>query len=197
MLAGHFGLAAAVKARQPEVPLWALMVSTHLLDIVFVPLFLMGIETMEPVGEGGYGGAIINASYSHSLAGAVLISVIAALIAWRLWTRRAAVIIGSLTFSHWLLDLLVHRPDMPILPGNIGNLPLLGLRLWEWPAASMAVEGLLVLAGAVLYFRSVLARSSSLSAKGGIRLRGRAYLAGSVMAALLIICLVMDILSLN
>ena len=48
MIAGHFGLAAAVKAKEPQIPLWSLMLSTQWLDVVFVPLFVTGIESMEP-----------------------------------------------------------------------------------------------------------------------------------------------------
>jgi hypothetical protein len=56
MFAGHFGLAAAVKAKAPEVPLWALMVGTQLLDLAFMPLLLSGIETMDQTSHGsGYG----------------------------------------------------------------------------------------------------------------------------------------------
>jgi hypothetical protein len=58
MFAGHFGLAAAVKAFEPKVPLWALMVSTQLMDLVFVPLLLTGVESIEPIEEGGYGESI-------------------------------------------------------------------------------------------------------------------------------------------
>ena len=46
MIAGHFGFAAAVKSREPETPLWALMLATVWLDVVFVPLYLSGIETV-------------------------------------------------------------------------------------------------------------------------------------------------------
>ncbi|RCW51860.1 permease [Paenibacillus prosopidis] len=191
MFAGHFGLAAAVKAMEPKVPLWALMVSTQLLDIAFVPLLLTGVESMETIGDGGYGEAIIHADYSHSLVGALFLSVIAGLIAWRVWNRRSAVIIGSLTFSHWLLDLLVHRSDMAILTGNYGDLPLLGFRLWELPTVTAIVEIALVLVGAVLYFRSVMARSGGLN---GVK-RYQPYLAGSLMALLLILSFVSDYFS--
>lgn len=191
MFAGHFGLAAAVKAMEPKVPLWALMVSTQLLDIAFVPLLLTGVESMETIGDGGYGEAIIHADYSHSLVGALVLSLIAGLIAWRVWNRRSAVIIGSLTFSHWLLDLLVHRSDMPILTGNFGDLPLLGFRLWELPTVTAIVEIALVLVGAVLYFRSVMVRSGGLK---GVK-RYQPYLAGSLMALLLILSFVSDYFS--
>jgi hypothetical protein len=71
MIAGHFGFAAGVKAAEQQTPLWALMVGTVWLDIVFVPLFLMRIETLEPVAglTGGYAGNIIHADYTHSLLG--------------------------------------------------------------------------------------------------------------------------------
>ncbi|MDF2963611.1 MAG: permease [Paenibacillus sp.] len=83
MFAGHFGLAAAIKAKKPEIPLWALMLSTQLLDVIFVPLFIMGVETMEPIGSNGYGEVIIHADYSHSLVGALMIALAAGLSAWR------------------------------------------------------------------------------------------------------------------
>jgi membrane-bound metal-dependent hydrolase YbcI (DUF457 family) len=197
MFAGHFGLAAAVKVIEPKVPLWALMVSTQLLDIAFVPLFLAGVEKLEPIGDGGYGEAIIHADYSHSLVGALVLSVIAGLIAWRLWNRRSGVIIGSVAFSHWLLDLLVHRSDMPILTGNLGEFPLLGFSLWELPTVTAVLEIALVLIGAVMYFRSVVARARGSAGQGSgtvVRI-GRAYLAGSLMAVLLILSFVSDYFS--
>src|SRR5689334_6791662 len=142
MFAGHFGLAAAVKSQQPRVPLWALMLSTQLLDVLFAPLYLFNIETLEraPGAKGGYGGAITHADYSHSLVGAVLIALCAGLLAWRLWGKSAGLIISSVVVSHWLLDLLVHRADLAILPGNLGHLPRLGFGLWVYPALSAALE---------------------------------------------------------
>src|SRR5690242_14143094 len=147
MFAGHFGLAAAVKSKQPTVPLWALMLSTQLLDVFFVPLYLMHIETMQPASGTnglGYGEAIIHADYTHSLVGALLIALCTGLIAWRPWGRRGALVIAAVVFSHWLLDLLVHRADLPILPGNLGNLPRLGFGLWATPLVSIVLELLLI-----------------------------------------------------
>jgi hypothetical protein len=62
-------------------------------------------------------------------------------------------VIGAVVFSHWILDLIVHRPDLPILPGNAGNLPLLGFGLWQFPVISALLELAIVLAGVYLYFR--------------------------------------------
>jgi hypothetical protein len=56
--------------------------------------------------------------------------------------------------SHWLLDLIVHRPDMPVLPGNLGGLPRLGLGLWTQPLLLPALELSLIAVGSFLYWRT-------------------------------------------
>jgi membrane-bound metal-dependent hydrolase YbcI (DUF457 family) len=156
MIAGHFGLAAIVKSREPETPLWALMLATVWLDIVFVPLYLAHIETVEPLHGTGlvYGGSIIHADYTHSLVGAILLSGLLGAFAGRLWGSRNGIVVGLVSFSHWLLDLVVHHDDMPILPGALGNLPKLGFGLWQFPIASIIVELSLVLIGAWAYWRA-------------------------------------------
>ena len=88
MIAGHFGLAAAVKSRVPEAPLWALMVATVWLDVLFVPLFMSGVEPLvEAPGLHGYGAAIIHADYTHSLVGALVIAAVFGLVAAIPWGR--------------------------------------------------------------------------------------------------------------
>ena len=63
-------------------------------------------------------------------------------------------LLGAVAFSHWVLDLIVHRGDMPVLPGNAGNLPLLGFGLWGTPVASILLEAVLFALGVFLYWRS-------------------------------------------
>src|SRR5438270_10250442 len=142
MLAGHFGLAAAVKARQPQLPLWSLMLATQLLDVLFLGTYALGIEKLQPVPgtTGGYGNYIITADYTHSLVGAFVISALATIVTWIFWGRRNAWIIGAVVFSHWILDFIVHRGDLAILPGNAGNLARLGLGLWQIPWVVAAIE---------------------------------------------------------
>jgi hypothetical protein len=156
MIAGHFGFAAAVKSCEPQTPLWALMLATAWLDVVFVPLYLSGIETMQPAdkAQSGYGALIIHADYTHSLVGMTILSAILGGLAGLLWGRRPGIVIGLVAASHWLLDLFVHRADLPILPGNIGDLPRLGLGLWRYPLVSFSIELVLVLLGAWLYWRA-------------------------------------------
>jgi hypothetical protein len=158
MIAGHFGFAAAVKSREPQVPLWSLMLACQWMDVVFVPLFALGIERIVPVATAGphmgYGEGVIYADYTHSLLGALVLAAAYGLVsAWR-WGRRNGIVLAAVVASHWALDLVVHRADMPILPGNAGNFPRLGLGLWSAPVASALVELALVLIGAYLYWRA-------------------------------------------
>ncbi|MFI6579007.1 permease [Nocardiopsis sp. NPDC050513] len=180
MLAGHFGVAGIVKAWRPALPMGALLVAAQLPDLVFGPLALLGAETMEPAEPGltGYGSLLITAPFSHSLVSnlvvAFLVGGLTHLFLRGRWGRDAGLVLGGVVFSHWLLDLLVHRPDLPVLPAGGGDLPLLGLGLWELPVATGVVEGALVLAGTVLYtwrtFRDVPGRTRASLYSAGIGL---------------------------
>ena len=198
MVAGHFGLAAGVKSGAPSAPLWALMLATQWLDVFFVPLYLMGIETIDAVDlahPNAYGGGIIHAIYTHSLVGALVLSAVAGGLAWSRWGQRVGVVIGGVAFSHWLLDLIVHRADLPILPGNAGGLPELGFGLWRYPVVSALVELALVLVGAYLYYR----RATALPASGPIsedELRRRRLTATGVVTGLMILCLAANVVGL-
>jgi hypothetical protein len=167
------------------------MISTQLLDIIFVPLYLSGVETIEPIGNGHSKEILIHANYTHSLFGALLIACLAGLLAWRIWGQRSGVVISAMVFSHWILDLLVHRADLPIFPGNLGNLPLLGFGLWKWSAVSISLEAAIVVLGSILYFRSALSRIKTSSSNNKKSLK-KAIIAGTVMGALLILSLIFD-----
>jgi hypothetical protein len=82
-------------------------------------------------------------------------------------------VLGTVVFSHWLLDLVVHRADMPILPGGHGTMQRLGLGLWRFPNAAMSAELALVIAGAWLYWRATRQTVASVPSP-----RRRANLAG-------------------
>ncbi|WP_017590456.1 hypothetical protein [Nocardiopsis ganjiahuensis] len=191
MLAGHFGVAGIVKAWRPGIPMAALLVATQLTDLVTLPLAAAGVETLEPAEPGltGYGSLLITAEYSHSLSVNVLLAVlVGGLVHYFLrdrWGRDAGLVVGGVMLSHWLLDLLVHRPDLPFLPGNAGDLPLLGFGLWETPVAAAAVEGALVLAGVVLYTWRTLRDQPG---------RGRAWGYSAGIALLLVGSFVFDLL---
>jgi hypothetical protein len=190
VIAGHFGFAAGVKAKERQVPLWSLMLATAWLDVVFIPLYLAGIETIEPAADatGTYGGGIIHADYTHSLVGAAALSLVfGAAFGWR-WGRRTGTVLGLVALSHWVLDLIVHRPDLPILPGDGGGLPDFGFGLWRDPTAAAIVELLIVVVGSWLYWRA--ARQTA-AAAGGAQ-TGRANLAGAMVLVFGLVVLFFD-----
>lgn len=151
MVLGHFGVAAAAKPAAPAVPVWAMMLASQAMDILFIPMVVLGLES---ITMGAYGQGVIRAYYTHSIVGALVIAWLCYLIGKWVWkTPRAAWTLGLLSASHWLLDLVVHRQDMPVLPGNLGNLPLLGLGLWNYPLAAFGTEIVLALIGLAIYLR--------------------------------------------
>jgi hypothetical protein len=166
VIAGHFALAAAVRARDKSAPLWALMLATQWLDVVFIPLLLAGVETMQraPEAPPGYGDGLFHIPWTHSLLGAAALAALFGATCMLRWGRRAGVVLGVVVLSHWVLDAVVHRPDLPLIPGGG---PLIGLGLWRWPGAAMVLELALVLAASALYFRSAprtaLGRAASAS----------------------------------
>jgi membrane-bound metal-dependent hydrolase YbcI (DUF457 family) len=167
VIAGHFGFAAAVKSRAPEAPTWALLLASVWMDVIFVPLFAVGVETIEPLhgaSAQGYGTGIIHADWTHSLLGALLIAISFGLVCAWPWGRKVGAILAAVVFSHWLLDLPMHHQDMPLLPGNAGHLPLLGFGLWSMPALAVALELLLIGVGSWLYWKKALEVAAAASA---------------------------------
>ncbi|MEO8288235.1 MAG: permease [Chloroflexota bacterium] len=206
MLAGHFGLAAIVKSRQQQLPLWALMLSTSLLDVVFVALYFLGYESYSvvPGTGGGYGEKIFTADYSHSLVGALGISLLALIITWVVWGRRNALVIGAVVFSHWILDFVTHRGDLAVLPGNTNGLPRLGLGLWSIQPAAIALELVLCILGAYFYYHASMrnavklerqrGKTGSSTAAATVNFRQNAIVATLVMTVLFVATLAADIL---
>jgi hypothetical protein len=186
VIAGHFGFAAIVKSRERSTPLWALMLATAWLDVIFIPLFLAHWETVQPIHQ-GYGGLIIHADYTHSIVGVLALSAaLGAMFLPRLG-RRVALVIALVSASHWVLDLVVHRADMPVLPGNFHNLPYFGFGLWNHPRAAACVELVLVAAGAIMYWRAAMEVSAKAGRNGTL-----ASASASMIAAFGLLVLFLD-----
>jgi membrane-bound metal-dependent hydrolase YbcI (DUF457 family) len=187
MITGHFGLAAGVKASERFVPLWALMLATVWLDILFIPLLAAGVESIDdyPGTDGGYGDVVIHADWTHSLVGAAAISIVSGWLMTRWWGRRGGVVIGAVVFSHWILDLIVHREDMPIFPGNAGDIRV-GFGLWEFKWVSALVEAAILLIGAFLYWRAATEteRAAGVTARRANLVTALIVLSGAVVLAL-------------
>lgn len=148
MFIGHYAAALAAKASEPKAPLWTYVVGCQLLDFGWSGLVMAGVEKVriDPTLPGS-NLDLYYMPYTHSLPAAVLWSLGAALLAKPVlklgWS--AAAMIGAVVFSHWLLDFLVHRPDLELAP----HAAKVGLAFWNYPLPEMALElGLLGMAGA-------------------------------------------------
>lgn len=147
MFAGHYAAALAAKAVEPRAPMWTLIAGAQLVDIGWSALIIAGVERGS--SDPSLPGSPLVLDYmpwTHSLPGALAWSVAAGLLAKTLLRlpMRVAVLIGLVVFSHWLTDLLVHRPDLLLYPDG----PKVGFALWNLPVVEQAVEiGLLGVAG--------------------------------------------------
>ena len=157
MIAGHIGAAAAAKAVDRRIPFWALLVATFLIDIIFGVLWVFGVESMEsmPGTDGGYGELLFDVDWSHSFFGTLLLCLVVLIFTARYWGARGGFILACVVFSHWFLDLIVHRNDLPIMPGNAGGvMPRVGLGMWDAPVATFIFEALILIGGAYMWYRS-------------------------------------------
>jgi hypothetical protein len=137
----------ASKKLEPRVSLATSFLAAQLADTLWPVLILTGVErvTIAP------GDTVVTPlrfdsyPYSHSLLLLVVWGVLFAGIHFAMRrSRRAALVLGALVVSHWLLDFVSHRPDMPIAPGMSEKL---GLGLWNSLPATLIVEGLLFATG--------------------------------------------------
>lgn len=163
MFVGHFGVGLSGRAAAARVSLGTWFAACQLLDLLWPAFLLLGVEhvrvtpgytRMSPLDFYDY-------PITHSLFGAVLWAAGFALAWWLVrrrrvpHPRRTALLLGAAVLSHWVLDAVVHRPDLPVLP-MMG--PYVGLGLWNVPAATVAVELACFGLGIALYLRATRAR---------------------------------------
>lgn len=156
MFVGHFAVGFAAKKAAPGTSLGFLIGAPLLLDLLW-PIFLyLGWESVriDPGNTVVTPLDFVSYPYSHSLAFVLLWSALAACVYWAA-TRYAAgaTALGLGVLSHWVLDWVSHRPDMPLWPGS----PKVGLGLWGSLPATVAVELALFAGGLWLYVTSTRA----------------------------------------
>ena len=154
MLLGHFAVAFAAKKVAPRVSLGTLFMAAQLADLVWPMFFLAGIEDFEirPGATAVTPLEFTHYPYSHSLVAlagwAMLFGALYVL------TRRAAlssaIAIAAVVVSHWVLDVIAHKPDMPV---TVAGPQRLGLGLWSSVAGTVLFESMLFAAGVYLYVK--------------------------------------------
>jgi hypothetical protein len=159
MFIGHYGVSFAIRSVEKSIPLWLLFVAVQFLDVLWGIFVLTGIEKVRIVP--GFTATnpldLYYMPYTHSLIGAIGWSVLG-FIAYKIVrkeTAYTAVLVGAAIFSHWVLDLIVHRPDLALYDDTYK----MGFGLWNYPVAAFALEIIILFGGIFLYMRSTTAES--------------------------------------
>jgi hypothetical protein len=160
MFIGHFGVALGAKKVTPALSLGLLFIAAQFLDLLWPTLILLhiehasivpGITKMSPIDFTDY-------PISHSLLMSVIWGILFGAIFWLVKKDfRSAFILGLCVVSHWMLDIIVHRPDLPLYPGNS---PKLGFGLWNYPLVEPVIEMLIFLAGLILYLKTTVSKNA-------------------------------------
>lgn len=160
MFVGHYGVSFAAKAVERRLPLWMLFLAVQWLDVVWSGLVMLHVEKLRIVPGLTEGSALdlYYMPYTHSLVGALaLAAATGAVMALFRRDRRAAAgaVIAGAVFSHWMLDLVVHVADLPLL----GDSYKVGFGLWRHAWISFPLEIATLVAGAAIYARAVPSRT--------------------------------------
>ena len=154
MFVGHYGVAFGAKPAEPAVPLWVYFIAVQWLDVVWSVLVLLGVEKLHIVP--GFTEAnpydLYYMPYTHGLPGAIVLSVaLGAVVAIFVAQQRgrAFLIVSAAAFSHWILDLIVHVPDLTLYD----NSDKVGFGLWRHVAISFPLEIAVLLAGTWYFAR--------------------------------------------
>jgi len=153
MFMGHYGPAVWDTQRgkgEVLVPLWVGFLAVQFMDIIFALLVMLGIEgETRMIGGEPY----FTIPYSHGLVTALVWAALGGFL-FKLFRPQAGVkgfwVVSGLVFSHWILDLIVHRPDLPLWPGSSIEL---GLSVWNWPWLAFILEMGLLLAAFIYWLR--------------------------------------------
>ncbi|MBY0421624.1 MAG: hypothetical protein K2Q06_04915 [Parvularculaceae bacterium] len=160
MFVGHYGPSFGGRAAA-AAPLWLFFVAAQFLDYLWGVFILLGVERMRIV-DGFLPMSPFDLFYmpwTHSLVMAVVWSaVFAGLARFALGVRSsgALLLLALAVFSHWVLDLLVHAPDLALWPTD--DAPKLGLAAWRDPALTLLLEFGVLFAGFALYMGATRAR---------------------------------------
>ena len=154
MFVGHFAVGLVAKRVAPTISLGTLVLAAMLADLLWCVFLIAGIEHVEfrqAMGAGNYFQAS-NIAFSHSLLMDVVWgALLAAAYFLRRRSPRGSWILFAAVISHWILDWIAHRPDMPLAPGTHSAY---GLGLWTSIPATILIEGGFWLAAVILYVRA-------------------------------------------
>lgn len=158
MFLGHFAVAMGAKRVVPKTSLGTTFLAAQFADLLWPILVLLGIERVR-ISPGIMARSSLDFQhypYSHSLLALTVFGVLLGLVYFAVTRYRAgAVAVAILVVSHWVLDVIVHRPDLPL---SLGGQTRVGFGLWNSVVGTLLVELGLYAVGLFLYLRSTTAR---------------------------------------
>ncbi|MEP6901320.1 MAG: hypothetical protein ABJA66_06190 [Actinomycetota bacterium] len=165
MFVGHYSVSFLAKSLEKTIPLWVLFLAVQFVDILWATFVIFDIEKVRIIPNFTKSNDLdlYFMPYTHSLIGALGWSVLAFGL-YFFWRRgnptrpvAAALLVGFAIFSHWILDLIVHTPDLSLYDDTYK----MGFGLWNLPQIAFPLELLLLGGGLWLYLRSTKAASAS------------------------------------
>jgi hypothetical protein len=155
LFVGHYSASFLGKSLQKTIPLWLLFIAVQFVDVLWAIFVLLGIEKVRIVPGITASNALdlYYMPFTHSLVGALFWSALAfrfcqffsSLKGWRI-----GLILGAAVFSHWILDVIVHRPDLALYDNTLK----MGLGLWNYRVPAFVLEIGLLIGGTMLYLRT-------------------------------------------
>jgi hypothetical protein len=161
MVIGHFGFGLGAKKFAPKTSLGLLFMAVQWADLLWPVLLLLNVEHVDlQPGNPKFPLVFTDYPVTHSLLMGIVWGLCFGLIYWLIRKDlRGAFVLGICVVSHWVLDLVVHLPDLPLFPGS--SSPKVGLGLWNWPVLTGIVEAALFVTGTVFYLRTTRAKNAA------------------------------------
>ena len=161
MFIGHYAVALAAKKAAPKTSLGTLFMAAQFVDLLWPAFLLVGLEHVR-IAPGNTAFTPLDFydyPISHSLAGALLWSVFLGVVYYSFRRQaRGALVVGACVMSHWILDYLTHRPDLPI---TFGGSMRVGAGLWNSVPWTLIVEFALFVTGLWIYLKTTRARDKT------------------------------------
>ena len=160
MVIGHFGVGFGAKRFAPKISLGTLFIAVQWADLLWPVLLLLNVEHVE-VQKGNPKFPLDFTYYpiTHSLLMGMFWGFCFGLLYWLVKKNvRSAIVLGICVVSHWVLDLLVHRPDLPLFPDDSDKV---GLGLWNYPLPATLIEAAIFIIGLIFYLRTTRATKKS------------------------------------
>lgn len=161
MFVGHYAVSLALKKFEKRASLGMLFLAVQFVDILFWPFVLLGIERMNIVPNFTQSThfELEYVPYTHSLVGSLFWAAVGYVVfRWLVVKKQSvALVVALAVFSHWVLDLITHTPDLPLWTDDTTKL---GLGLWDNAAATYALEAILVIGALWMYLRTTQATST-------------------------------------